>query len=387
MKKWMVILMAILMTTSTALAAEPVFEGPAGAFYANMGTGWNLGNTLDATSDWLRGKPSLPIDYETAWGNPEVTPELIRTIKEAGFGTVRVPVTWDHHIGPAPDYEIQPAWLDRVREVVDTVLSSGMYCIINVHHDTGTHGWLHASAQVVEEESAKFKALWHQIAECFRDYNDHLIFEGFNEMLDEHNNWVYPRTATARDAINHFNQLFVDTVRATGGDNASRVLIVSPYGSANDRSALEDLVIPHDSAEHALVVQVHYYSPISYCFDRDGDENTQTVWTENGGREALLTAMRGVSELFTGRGIPAVMGEFAASHKGNEADRAEWTKFVVDTCAENGVRCIWWDNGGRVTTVADYGIMGLLDRYELEWLFPQVVEVLTGVRVTNVSTK
>lgn len=388
MKKWMVILMAITMTANaSALAAEPAYQGPAGAFYTGMGAGWNLGNTLDATNNRLLEGLGLPIDYETAWGNPETTLELIRTVKAAGFQTIRVPVTWANHIGPAPAYEVQGAWMDRVREVVDMVLSEGMYCIINVHHDTGTHGWLHASAQVVEEESAKFAALWRQIAECFRDYNDHLIFEGFNEMLDEHNNWVYPRTPSARDAINHFNQLFVDTVRATGGDNATRVLIVSPYGSANDRSALEDLVMPTDSAENALVVQIHYYSPVSYCFDIDGDNNLQTVWTENGGREALLTALDGVTELFTSKGIPVVMGEFAASHKGNEADRAEWAKFVVDTCEAHGVKCIWWDNGGKVASVDGYGTMGLLDRYELAWLYPDVVEALTGVRVTNVSTK
>lgn len=360
-------------------------QGIAGKFYDLMGTGWNLGNTLDASNDKLLMGPSTPADYETAWHNPVVTRELIQAVKDAGFGTVRVPVTWKHHIGPAPEYQVQEAWMNRVQEVADMVLDAGMLCIVNVHHDTGVHGWLRASAQDVEEDSAKFAALWQQIAERFRDYDERLALEGFNEVLDENNNWVYPRTQSASDAINHFNQLFVDTVRATGGHNATRCLIVTPYGATNDRPALEDLVMPRDSAEHALIVQFHYYSPNSYCFDQQGDENTQTVWKENGGREALLTALQGVSELFTGKGIPAIMAEFAASHKQNEADRAEWTKFVVDTCAAHGVKCIWWDNGGHVTTASAYRTMGLMDRYHLTWMFPQVVEALTGVRVTNVT--
>ncbi|MCH5286038.1 MAG: glycoside hydrolase family 5 protein [Christensenellaceae bacterium] len=367
--------------------ANDEYQGAAGKFYERMGTGWNLGNTLDATNKKLLEVPTAPSDYETAWHNPVTTLALIETVKTAGFGTIRVPVTWANHIGPAPDYRVDEAWMNRVREVVDMVLDAGLCCILNVHHDTGVGGWLHASEQHVKEASGRFAALWRQIAERFRDDCDRLIFEGFNEVLDEHNNWVYPRTQSAKDAINHFNQLFVDTVRATGGPNANRCLVITPYGAANMRSALEDLVMPRDTADHAMLVQFHYYSPISYCFDRDGDENTQTVWTENGGREALEEALEGVRTLFTEKGIPAIMGEFAAGHKQNEADRAEWTKFVVDTCAASGVKCVWWDNGGRVKNAASYSTMGLLDRYRLEWMFPRVVEALTGVKVTNVSAE
>lgn len=366
---------------------EPIYQGAAGKFYARMGAGWNLGNTLDATNKHLLDIPATPSDYETAWNNPVTTRALIDTVKNAGFGTIRVPVTWANHIGPAPDYRVNEAWMNRVREVVDMVLDAGLCCILNVHHDTGVHGWLHASDEHVAEVSDRFVALWKQIAMRFQDDCDRLIFEGFNEVLDEHNNWVYPRTKSARDAINHFNQLFVDTVRATGGANAQRCLVITPYGAANMRSALEDLVMPRDSAEHALLVQFHYYSPISYCFDQNGDENTQTVWTENGGREALEEALEGVRALFTSKGIPVLMGEFAAGHKHNEADRAEWTRFVVETCAASGVKCVWWDNGGRVKSADEYHTMGLLDRYRLEWMFPRVVEALTGVKVTHVSAR
>ena len=353
-------------------------HGPAGAFFAGMGPGWNLGNALDATSPRLLEGPGTPESYETAWHNPPSTPALIRTVKAAGFGTIRVPVTWMNHIGPGPDYAVEPAWMDRVREVVDMVLAEGLSCILNVHHDTGEHGWLHACDRCVAEDSDRFAALWRQIAARFRDCGEKLAFEGFNEVLDEHNHWVYPRTRSAAEAINHFNQLFVDTVRASGGPNATRALIVTPYGAANMRAALEDLALPRDSAADALLVQVHYYSPISYCFDEKNGENTQTRWRENGGQEALTEALDGVRALLTGRGVPVLMAEFAASHKGNEADRAEWARFVVERCAESGVNCVWWDNGGRSKSPEDYRTMGLLDRYNLRWLYPQVVAALTG---------
>jgi len=192
MKKWMVMLVALMMAMGNALAEAPVFEGMAGQIIADMGVGWNLGNTLDSNGEWLRRGSGAPKNYETAWGNPLTSQELIQTVADAGFKTIRLPVTWDHQIGPAPEYQVKRAWMDRVQAVVDYCMEAGVYCILNVHHDTGTDGWLHASQQDLEEDSAKFTALWTQIAQRFQNYGEKLIFEGFNEMLDEKNNWGYP---------------------------------------------------------------------------------------------------------------------------------------------------------------------------------------------------
>lgn len=381
MKKCMALLLAAILTlvSGLALADAPVFEGLAGQIIADMGTGWNLGNTLDSNGEWLRSGSGTPKSYETAWGNPQASQKLIQTIADAGFKTIRVPITWDHHIGPAPEYQVEAAWMDRVQTVVDYCMEAGVYCIINLHHDTGTDGWLHASKQDVEEDSAKFSALWTQIAQRFQDYGDKLIFEGFNEILDEKNNWGYPG-AQAMQAVNHFNQLFVDAVRAVGGQNASRCLIVNTYAASNVDRMMAELVLPQDSAQHALMTQVHYYSPLTYCFERANGNNLQTVWTENKGRESLMYVLKNVEKYFTSKGVPTVIGEFGACHKENEADRAAWAKFVVETCETYGVKCIWWDNGGKIPKKLDqYNQFGLIDRYNVKWIFPSIVEAMTGV--------
>jgi len=387
MKKWMVMLVALMMAMGNALAEAPVFEGMAGQIIADMGVGWNLGNTLDSNGEWLRRGSGAPKNYETAWGNPLTSQELIQTVADAGFKTIRLPVTWDHQIGPAPEYQVKRAWMDRVQAVVDYCMEAGVYCILNVHHDTGTDGWLHASQQDLEEDSAKFTALWTQIAQRFQNYGEKLIFEGFNEMLDEKNNWGYPGKQ-AIGVVNEFNQLFVDAVRATGGNNATRCLIVNTYAASNVDRMISDFVLPKDSAQHALMAQVHYYSPLDYCFERTENSNLQTVWTENRGRESLFYVLKYVEKHFTGKGIPAIIGEFGACHKGNAADRADWAKFVVETCGQYGVKCIWWDNGGKIPEDLDqYTQFGLIDRYKVEWIFPEIVEAMTGVSPVPVRGK
>lgn len=388
MKRWVALLLtmvaAMVLTAGSAWAEAPVFEGLAGQIIADMGTGWNLGNTLDSNGDWLRSGSGTPKSYETAWGNPQASQELIQAVADAGFKTIRVPVTWDHHIGPAPEYQVDEAWMDRVQTVVDYCMEAGVYCIVNLHHDTGTDGWLHASEQDAEEDSARFTALWTQIALRFQDYGEKLIFEGFNEILDEKNNWGYPG-AQAIKAVNQFNQLFVDAVRATGGKNASRCLILNTYAASNIDRMMAEFVLPEDSAQNALMAQVHYYSPLTYCFERSKNSNLQTVWKENKGRESLIYVLKNLEKHFTAKGIPAIIGEFGACHKENAEDRADWAKFVVETCGQYGVKGIWWDNGGKIPKDLDqYSQFGLIDRYSVEWIFPEIVEAMTGVSPTPV---
>lgn len=385
MKKWTALFLALMVTVGASLAEAPVFEGLAGQIIADMGAGWNLGNTLDANGEWLRRGSGTPRSYETAWGNPQTTQALIQAVVDAGFKTIRLPVTWDHHIGPAPAYQVDAQWMDRVQAVVDYCMEAGVYCILNLHHDTGADGWLHASEKDVAEDSEKFTALWTQIARRFQDYDEKLLFEGFNEILDENNTWSYPGVR-AVEATNHFNQLFVDAVRSTGGKNAVRCLIVNTYAASNNRRIMAEFVLPEDSAEHALMAEIHYYSPNAYCFERSGRNNVQTAWEDNKGRESLMTVLNNVEKYFTSKGIPVVMGEFGACHKDNAADRTDWAKFVVETSGEYGVKCIWWDNGGQVPNgIKYYTQFGLIDRYRMEWMFPEIVEAITGISPTPVS--
>lgn len=255
------------------------FETAADAV-THMGVGWNLGNTLDANN----GKACLDVvKSETMWGQPVTRPELMQMMAEAGFGAIRVPVTWYPHMDEAG--RVDEAWMARVREVVDYVLDNGMYCIINVHHDTGAGPmWLHASMRTYEAVRDKYEYLWQQIAEAFKDYGERLLFEGYNEMLDEYNSWCFASFASpekydvevaadAYAAINRFAQSFVDAVRSTGGNNVQRNLIVSTYGACNGggrwNAHLQDPVmamqLPNDSVAGSghLAFEVHAYPSLA----------------------------------------------------------------------------------------------------------------------------
>ena len=306
------------------------YEGLAGEVVNDITAGWNLGNTLDSYGDWILDySEGTPSDFETSWGNPITTKAMIDDVKAAGFNAVRVPVTWTQHIGE--DFTIDDAWMNRVQEVVDYVIDNDMYCILNVHHDVGGSSWFCASEDSIAEDKAKFEAVWTQIAERFGEYDNKLMFEGFNEMLDENNNWNYPGTA-ATSAVNTWNQIFVDTVRATGGNNAERVLIVNTYAAGTNGSSLDDFVVPTDTAENSLIVEVHYYDPMAYCSEISTDGNTQTVWTENGGKSGIDGMLYNLYSHFTSNGIPVIIGEFGASNKDNEAGRARVCRLHCRQC-------------------------------------------------------
>lgn len=256
----------------------PVFESSYDAV-ANMGVGWNLGNTLESVwegdtdgRDWEK--------WETGWGQYVTTPELMHMMKNAGFGAIRVPVTWGVHMDAGNN--IYPEWMNRVNEVVDYVLNAGMYCIINIHHDTGADeklAWLVASPEGYAKEKERYESIWRQVSERFRDYDHRLLFESFNEMLDESRSWCYASmnvgydasaAADAYDAINAYAQTFVDVVRSTGGNNAVRNLVVNTYGACNGSGTwspylsdpLKNMKMPADKVEDHILFQVHSYPQI-----------------------------------------------------------------------------------------------------------------------------
>lgn len=252
MKQILLLACGLLMSFS---AQAQSFENAKDAV-KNMGVGWNLGNTLDAndaSKTWTTTE-----QHETCWGQPVTKPELMKMMKEAGFNSIRVPVTWYQEMDS--DGNVNEAWMNRVKEVVDYVLDNGMYCILNVHHDTGdgnTH-WIHASSTNYNKNKAKFEKLWKQIAETFKDYDQHLLFEGYNEMLDDNNTWNEPKNKTdGYKAINDYAKSFVTTVRNSGGNNASRNLIVNTYSASSTPNAMENLDKPEDS--NHIIFQIHSY--------------------------------------------------------------------------------------------------------------------------------
>lgn len=256
----------------------PVFETSYEAV-ANMGVGWNLGNTLESLwtgdtdgRDWRR--------WETGWGQAVTTQELMVMMKNAGFGAIRVPVSWGVHMDASG--KVYDEWMNRVNEVVDYVLDAGLYCIINVHHDTGADeelAWLVASPEGYERAKARYEGLWKQIAERFRDYDQRLLFESFNEMLDEGRSWCFASLSLGYDAevaagaykaINDYAQSFVDVVRATGGNNTVRNLVVNTYGACNGAGdwnphlldPLRNMKMPFDRVSDHIIFQVHSYPSI-----------------------------------------------------------------------------------------------------------------------------
>lgn len=344
-----------------------------------MGLGWNLGNQLEASSG---GLPS-----ETCWGNPEVTKELIDTVKAQGFKTVRIPVSYLDMIGDGPDYKIDTDWLDRVQEVVDYVVDNDMFAIVNIHGDgyyTVDHSWLLCAEDDDKQPEIKDKygKVWTQIADRFKDYDQHLIFESMNE---EFNNDYGKPDANAYENINAYNQIFVDSVRATGSNNEKRWLLLPGWNTNIEYTANDEynFKIPTDNGCKAdgkrIMISVHYYDPFNFTIDENKTARTQ--WGkyavknyDNWGQEDYVDSqMALLNEKFVSQGYPVVIGEFGAQDKTEKfADynefRRYWSEYLIKAAKKNGVVCVYWDNGYN----GNKGF-GIIDRNSLEITQPDLI--------------
>lgn len=344
-----------------------------------MGLGWNLGNQLEASSG---GLPS-----ETCWGNPEITKELIDTVKAQGFKTVRIPVSYLDMIGDGPDYKIDTDWLDRVQEVVDYVVDNDMFAIVNMHGDgyyTVDHSWLLCAEDDDKQTEIKDKygKVWTQIADRFKDYDQHLIFESMNE---EFNNDYGKPDANAYENINAYNQIFVDSVRATGSNNEKRWLLLPGWNTNIDYTANDEynFKIPTDNGCKAdgkrIMISVHYYDPFNFTIDENKTAKTQ--WGkyavknyDNWGQEDYVDSqMALLNEKFVSQGYPVVIGEFGAQDKTEKfADynefRRYWSEYLIKAAKKNGVVCVYWDNGYN----GNKGF-GIIDRNSLEITQPDLI--------------
>lgn len=314
--------------------------------------GWNLGNTFDSYS---ASGGTDKANAEILWGNPKVTPELFPALRESGINAVRLPVTWYNHVDE--DDVIDAAWLDRLEEVVGYILDADMYCIMDMHHDTGENGWLRASAKKYDTEAVRFASLWEQISTRFRSYDQRLLFEGYNELLNDSNNWGGVSSADAA-AANQLNQLFVDTVRSTGGNNTERCLVVSTYAARYEPNCTDLFVLPEDSAEDRLIVDAHAYVPYNFTM------GTGTTWSET----SVSNAIGFLQSSFSEKGIPVIIGEFGCFEKTNDKDRIAWAKYYVECAEDAGIPCFWWDSGK-----SDYG---LFNRRSLTWYHPDLVKTM-----------
>lgn len=341
------------------METEAAFEKNAVQTVADMGFGWNLGNSLDSYSGTVIGSNIGSTSSETAWGNPATTKAMIDMVKKSGVKTVRVPVTWYEHMNPNT-YEIDDVWMDRVEEVVNYVLDDDMYCIINVHHDTGEKGWLKANSTNLDQKKKMFTAIWEQISENFADYGDKLLFEGYNEILDESDNQWWNPSSEACPISNDLNQIFVDTVRQSGGNNAQRNLICNTYCAGSNDEITRQFVLPNDTVSGRLIVQTHVYQPFDFTYEGAPDV---TTWTSS----ALDMVLNNIYSTFVQKGIPVIVGEFGCANKNNMDQIISWAKYLVESCTEKGIRCIWWDNGDlykiynrKTMTISEPDLLGTM---------------------------
>ena len=343
---------------------EDAFES-AGQAVLNMGAGWNLGNTLDSNSGdldnmWIEAYTSrTPKDYETAWGQPEATRALIHMFKEAGFGAIRVPVTWYPHMGTITLHnqnqwdpstwsgtEVDPAWMARVKEVVDYVIDEEMYCILNVHHDTGagSTAWLIASVDGFDAAKTRYQALWEQIANQFKDYGPKLLFESYNEMLDPYDSWCFASFATpdrydatvatsAYNGINSYARLFAETVRATGGNNAHRNLIVNTYGACSGDGTwnshlsepLTQMALPEEPGH--IAIQVHSYWDATQFNSQKADI------------DRLFTNLD--THIIKRLGVPVIIGEWGGSTAEDQLN-VRFASYFSQKAKAAGIAAFWW---------------------------------------------
>ena len=349
-----------------------------------MGPGWNLGNQLESVTD--------NVPQETNWGNPVITEKLIQSVKAAGFKSIRIPVSYFAKIDDDKDYTIDSKWLDRVQEVVDYCIKNDLYAVINIHGDgynTIDGSWLLCNGKNQTEIKKKYKKVWKQIAERFKNYDEHLLFESMNEEFD--GSYSEPNKEYYQN-INDYNQIFVDTVRKTGDNNTKRWLIIPGWNTNIDYTAGDyGFKLPTDQyrdksidkEEQRIMISVHYYSPWDFC---GGENGVITQW----GNEAddpsktsttcdetyMKNQLNLMKTTFADKGYPVFIGEYGSINKTsydseNEYYRAYFARKLCQLSRKNGCIPMYWDNGYN-------GVHGfdLFDRTTCEVTQPVIIDAI-----------
>lgn len=326
--------------------------------------GWNLGNSLDAMG--IEKPYETVLEYETSWGNPKITKELIQKVVKSGFNAIRVPVTYqgkfDYNLG----HTINPVWLDRVEEVVNYAYEEGIFVIIDTHHEDE---WLGLGDKLQEEKALVILYdLWIQIAERFKDYDYHLIFETMNEtrLIGTVDEWT-PGTPEAREAVNRLNEVAIKAIRKTGSNNSNRAIIIPTYAARPSDVAINDLVIPNDNM---IILAVHSYDPYYFCMVPDGTAD----WGTTEDMEELSQLFNSISLAAKHKGVPLIIGEFGTINKCNERARALYTAHFIKEARKRDIKCILWDND--INTEFLEHSFAQLDRKELRWRYPMILNAI-----------
>ena len=349
-----------------------------------MGPGWNLGNQLESVTD--------NVPEETNWGNPVITEKLIQSVKAAGFKSIRIPVSYFAKIDDDKDYTIDSKWLDRVQEVVNYCIKNDLYAVINIHGDgynTIDGGWLLCNGKNQTEIKKKYKKVWKQIAERFKNYDEHLLFESMNEEFD--GSYSEPNKEYYQN-INDYNQIFVDTVRKTGDNNTKRWLIIPGWNTNIDYTAGDyGFKLPTDQyrnksidkEEQRIMISVHYYSPWDFCggencvitqWGNEADDPSKTSTTCD--ETYMKNQLNLMKTTFADKGYPVFIGEYGSIDKTsydseNEYYRAYFARKLCQLSRKNGCIPMYWDNGYNGV----HGF-GLFDRTTCEITQPVIIDAI-----------
>ena len=350
----------------------------------DMKAGWNLGNTLDAYVEGRSYSEENELEAETCWGNPATTKEMILMVKEAGFNTVRIPVTWHPHVffnRDTGELTIHEAWLLRVKEVVDYAYEEGMYVILNIHHDTSKE-YYYPDEEHYERSEAYIRGIWTQVADYFKEYDSRLIFESMNEprLVGHKYEWWYnPSDEDCRESaecINKLNQVFVDTVRKSGGNNADRYLMVPGYDASIDGATNDIFRLPEDVAQDRLIVSVHAYTPYNFALQAQSESGATDYFSVKGqaGTPDIDWLMNTIYEKYVSQGIPVVIGEYGARDKdGNLQSRVSYYAYYTAAARANGITCCMWDNNAFAGNGENFGV---LSRTAMKWRYRDIIDAV-----------
>ena len=311
---------------------------------ADMGSGWNLGNSFDVTNS-----------DKTYWGNPLPSTRLIDEVFKRGFKTLRLPVTWGYNMGDAPNFEIEESYFSSITNIIDHALAKDMYVIINVHHD---EDWIVPTLSQATTTKIQLNKVWTQIANQYKNYSDYLIFELLNEPrhLDTPEEWS-GGTPEGRNVLNDYYKTILNAIRVTGGNNAKRKVMIAPYGASVAQVAWDDFVIPNNDPD--VIISIHAYSP--YRFALEGTDPDWGTDEDKANTDALLNS---VETNFIAKGRPVIMGEWGSVNTlADASERLKHATYFSKGCLKKGIVPIVWDNGRE---------FGLIDRRTFIWTYPNI---------------
>ena len=342
---------------------------------ADMGLGINLGNTMESCG--VSGDTVTA--FETGWGSPVITRETIQGYADSGFGVLRIPVAWSNMMDFGNNFEINADYMARVKELTEWALDSGMYAIVNIHYDSG---WWKNFPEKKEWCMNRYTRVWEQISESFKDFNHKLMFESLNE----EGGWdsVWNRYSGSEDGkadsfglLNEINQKFVDIVRASGGNNATRHLLIAGYATDIDLTCDPMFKMPND-LQNRCAVSVHYYTPSTFCILREDADwgKLKTTWGSDGDKKLLTDNMDKMKETFVDKGVPVIIGEFSVCEKDVKEKESVslWLTSVIKEATERGMCPVLWDVTG------DY-----YDRTECKFIDEELLKQMMEAKVSQQS--